>query len=119
LRTGDVSEKTGQGRHTTTRVDLHLTDFGALLADTPGVRAFSPWRLDPEELRDLFPEMRQRQEACRFARCTHDHEPGCAIKQSVQQGEIDLGRHQSYLAILTELREHATDRTARGQRRES
>jgi ribosome biogenesis GTPase len=118
LRTGDVSDKTGQGRHTTTRVDLHPTDFGALLADTPGVRDFSPWRLDPEELRDLFPEIRKRQEDCRFKSCTHDHEPGCAIKAGVQQGEIDLGRHQSYLAILAELREQAADRTARRHRRE-
>jgi len=107
LRMGIVSEKSGQGRHTTTRVDLHCTDFGALLADTPGVREFSLWGLQPEELGDLFPEFRGVQEECRFATCTHDHEPRCAVKEAVEAGRIDAGRYQSYLAILAELRQDA------------
>ncbi|HZM16889.1 MAG TPA: ribosome small subunit-dependent GTPase A [Candidatus Krumholzibacteria bacterium] len=107
LRTGMVSEKSGQGRHTTTRVDLHRTDFGALLADTPGVREFSLWGLQPEELGPLFPEIRELQEHCRFASCTHDHEPHCAVKEAVAAGRVDAGRHRSYLAILAELRQDA------------
>ncbi|MFQ5601376.1 MAG: ribosome small subunit-dependent GTPase A, partial [Candidatus Krumholzibacteriia bacterium] len=105
LRTAMVSPKTGQGRHTTTRVDLHRTDFGALLADTPGIREFGLWHLPPEELRDLFPEFREVQARCHFATCTHDHEPQCAVKAAVELGEIDAGRHGSYRAILEELRQ--------------
>lgn len=113
LQTGDVSAKSGLGRHTTTRVDLHATDFGALLADTPGVRDFSPWQLEALELRDLFPEFRTHQDACRFATCSHDHEPGCAVKRAVETGEVDAGRHNSYRAILSELR--GEDAKARGR----
>jgi len=109
LRTGTVGEKSGQGRHTTSRVDLHRTDFGALLADTPGVREFSFWDFDPEELRSLFPEFRDIQGSCHFATCSHDHEPRCAVKEAVQNGSVDAGRHQSYLSILAAVRqeEHA------------
>jgi ribosome biogenesis GTPase len=112
IRTGMVSEKTGQGRHTTTRVDLHPTEFGALLADTPGVREFSLWRLPLAQLRDLFPEFREIQPECHFAGCTHDHEPGCAVKAAVDSGKIDAGRHRSYRAILAELHAGHSESTA-------
>jgi ribosome biogenesis GTPase len=104
LQSGMVRERTGLGRHTTTRVDLHPTDFGALLADTPGIREFSLWRLVPEDLGALFREVRSVRETCHFARCTHDHEPRCAVKEAVATGGIDAGRYRSYLAILQELR---------------
>lgn len=109
LRTGMVSEKSGQGRHTTSRVDLHMTDFGALLADTPGVREFGLWELDPEELRGLFPELRDLGGGCHFATCSHDHEPRCAVKESVHTGRVDAGRYRSYLEILATLRQDDQD----------
>jgi ribosome biogenesis GTPase len=116
LRTGDVNEKTGQGRHTTTRVDLHPTDFGALLADTPGVRDFSLWNLPPEELRDLFPEFRELHGHCRFAGCTHVPEPDCAVREAVGSGRIDAGRYRSYTAIFDELRDAGSlDREGRNR----
>lgn len=118
LRMGSVSEKTGQGRHTTTRVDLHQTDFGALLADTPGVREFGLWGLQPEELRDLFPEFRGVPGECHFATCTHDHEPHCAVKEMVEAGRIDAGRYRSYLAILADLRQDARTGARSDARRE-
>jgi ribosome biogenesis GTPase len=116
LRTAMVSDKSGQGRHTTTRVDLHRTDFGALLADTPGVREFSLWRLAPDGLRDLFPEFQRFQENCHFATCTHDHEPRCAVKEAVETSEIDAGRHRSYLSILESLRDPFRGHHAHGSR---
>jgi len=117
LRFGPVSEKTGQGRHTTTRVDLHRTEFGALLADTPGVRDFALWRLAPEELRDLFPEFREAQQRCHFARCTHVPEPRCAVQEAVAAGSIEAGRYRSYRAILDEVRQVDTlDREGRSRR---
>jgi ribosome biogenesis GTPase len=118
LRTGLVSEKSGQGRHTTTRVDLHRTDFGALLADTPGVREFSLWDLEPEMLRDLFPEFRPVQGECHFATCSHDHEPHCAVKEAVEDDRVDSGRYRSYLAILADLRQEARRPRSGGRRRE-
>jgi len=118
LRTGLVSEKSGQGRHTTTRVDLHQTDFGALLADTPGVREFSLWHLEPETLRELFPEFRPVQPECHYTTCSHDHEPRCAVKGAVEEGRIDAGRYRSYLAILADLRQEARGGRSGGRRRE-
>jgi ribosome biogenesis GTPase len=117
LKTGEVSEKTGRGQHTTTRVELHPTAFGGLLADTPGVRGFSLWELPPKQLPGLFPEIRRVQEDCRFAGCLHDQEPDCAVKQQVESGEIDPGRYRSYLVILEELRQAAREAAARGPRR--
>jgi ribosome biogenesis GTPase len=108
LRTGSVS-KNGQGRHTTTRVDLHRTDFGALLADTPGLRDFGLWRLAPEDLRDLFPEFRALQEECHYATCTHRVEPRCAVMAAVESGTIDAGRHGSYRALFEELLDVASE----------
>lgn len=117
VRTADVSEKTGQGRHTTTRVDLHRTQFGALLADTPGVRDFSLWRLEPAELRELFPEFRAKQDGCRFGGCLHTQEPECAVKAAVEQGAIDGTRYRSYQAILEALGEEraGVDREGRSR----
>ena len=117
LKTGFVSEKTGQGRHTTTRVELHPTHFGALLADTPGVREFSLWDLAPEDLPGLFPEIRRYQEQCRFSSCSHTHEPDCAVKQHVESAEIDSGRYRSYRVILEELQLTQKENDARGKRR--
>jgi ribosome biogenesis GTPase / thiamine phosphate phosphatase len=109
LHTGAVSEKTGQGRHTTTRVDLHRTEFGALLADTPGVRDFGLWQVDPVALGALFPEIRALQDRCHYAGCTHIPEPQCGVKAAVEAGEIDRGRYRSYCAIFSELHAVATD----------
>jgi ribosome biogenesis GTPase / thiamine phosphate phosphatase len=119
LHTGLVSEKTGLGRHTTTRVDLHRTDFGALLADTPGVRDFGLWRLAPPALGELFREFRAAERDCHFAGCTHIAEPDCGVKRAVDTGDIDRGRYRSYCAIFDELRAVATeslDREGRGRK---
>ena len=121
VRTGEVSEKTGQGRHTTTRVDLHRTHFGALLADTPGVRDFSLWQLEPLELRELFPEFRAKHDGCRFGGCLHVVEPDCAVKAAVDQGTIDATRYRSYQAILEGLEQEraGVDREGRSRNERS
>jgi ribosome biogenesis GTPase len=119
LSIGPVSEKTGQGRHTTTRVDLHRTDFGALLADTPGVRDFGLWQLPPVALGALFPDFRAAEAGCHYAGCTHVPEPDCGVKRAVDACEVDRGRYRSYCAILGELRAVATaslDREGRGRK---
>jgi ribosome biogenesis GTPase len=117
LRTGDVSERSGQGRHTTTRVDLHRTGFGALLADTPGVRDFNLWRTAPEELSDLFPELRAEAGGCKFRGCIHVHEPDCAVKEAVSAGTLDASRYRSYAVLLEELSVQRGERDREGRSR--
>jgi len=117
LRTGEVSVKSGQGRHTTTRVDLHRTEFGALLADTPGVREFNLWQLEPAELGSLFREFGHVEGRCKFAPCTHTHEPECAVRQAVTSGTIDSGRYRSYVALFDEMQAEFSIEAARGPRR--
>ncbi len=102
LRFAEISLATGKGRHTTTVADLLPLDFGGYLADTPGLRELAPWDLDPEEVPLLFPEMRPYLDACRFARCTHLHEPGCAVRRALEEGLIDPGRYRSYTRIRAE-----------------
>lgn len=117
LRTGEVNSKSGQGRHTTTRVDLHRTEFGALLADTPGVREFSLWQMEPEALPALFREFNRDGIECKFTPCTHIHEPECGVRGAVEKGTIDPGRLRSYTVLFHELQQESSAATARGPRR--
>jgi ribosome biogenesis GTPase / thiamine phosphate phosphatase len=102
LKFAAVSAATGKGRHTTTTAELIRLDFGGYLADTPGLRELAPWDLSAEELPYLFPEMRPYLDACRFAHCTHLHEPGCAVRRALEEGLIDPNRYRSYVRIRTE-----------------
>jgi ribosome biogenesis GTPase len=101
IRTGDLSEATGLGRHTTTAATLyHLPDGGDLI-DSPGVRDFSLWTREPEEVARGFREFRPFLGGCRFHNCRHLSEPGCALADAARQGEIDSRRLESYRAILS------------------
>jgi ribosome biogenesis GTPase len=104
LVTGDVSEKTQKGRHTTTHVALHPIDEDTFIADTPGIREYGLVDIEPDELFHFFPEFIPLADACRFPNCSHDHEPDCAIKEAVERGEIHPMRYRSYLNILDSLR---------------
>ncbi len=107
LRTAAVSEKTSKGRHTTTAAALHPLAGGGFVADTPGIREFGLVDLHPDELSHFFVEFFRYLDDCRFPNCTHDHEPGCAVKAAVESGEITEERYASYLNILDALREGA------------
>lgn len=109
LRTGAVSEKTRKGRHTTTFAEL-VPVAGGYVADTPGIREYGIWDMEPAELSGYFVEMRAFLGECRFQPCTHDHEPGCAVKQAVEDDEIAPERYLSYLNILASLREEDVGR---------
>ena len=102
LRFGEVSAATGKGRHTTTAAELIPLDIGGYLADTPGMRELTLWDVAPDELPELFPEFRPYLGACRFNRCTHVHEPGCAVRRALEEGLIDPGRYRTYVKIRTE-----------------
>ncbi|MBR4714885.1 MAG: ribosome small subunit-dependent GTPase A, partial [Bacteroidales bacterium] len=130
LRTGEVSEWSLKGTHTTTFAEIfpirleaesgnlgtengewrtengdisqftiHNSPF-AYLIDTPGIKEFGMVDFSAGELSHFFPEMRSRLQDCRFATCTHRHEPGCAVKEAVENGEISSERYQNYLNII-------------------
>ena len=97
-----VSEATSKGRHTTQVRELFPLDVGGYVADTPGIRSLALWDTEPEELDAYFIEMRDRVSGCKFSDCTHTHEPGCAIRADVEEGEISLARYHSYLRLRFE-----------------
>ena len=100
LAVGALSESLHKGKHTTRVAQLHELEGGGLLADTPGIRELATFSLPREALARCFPEMRPYTERCRFAGCSHDHEPDCAVVAAVERGEISRHRHDSYLRIL-------------------
>ncbi|WP_099158046.1 ribosome small subunit-dependent GTPase A [Virgibacillus ndiopensis] len=102
LKTGDVSKSLGRGKHTTRHVELVEVN-GGLVADTPGFSSLEFGEIELEELADCFPEMRERKEGCKFRGCMHYKEPKCAIKQSVDHGEIPPFRYEHYVSFLEEI----------------
>ena len=103
LQTAEVSEKTRKGRHTTTFVSLFPLSGGGFIVDTPGIREFGLLDIEPWELSHYFVEFPLHIENCRFPTCTHDHEPGCGVKEAVENGDISEQRYRSYLNILDSL----------------
>lgn len=99
LRTQAVQENTRKGKHTTVVPELIPLEMGGYVADTPGLKALALWDIEPEELDAYFPEMRSRVADCMFSDCTHMHEPGCAIIEAVERGEIQYERYESYCRI--------------------
>jgi len=97
-----VSETTSKGRHTTQVRALFPLDVGGYVADTPGIRSLALWDTEPEELDAYFVEMRDLVPNCKFNDCTHTHEPGCAVRQAVEAGEISVERYHSYLRLRFE-----------------
>ena len=103
LKVGDVSEKTGRGRHTTRHVEIFTLADGTKVYDTPGFTSF-----EAEEAADftdvnidaLFPELTSLPDGCRFSDCRHDFEPGCAVLAAVESGAIKRSRYESYIKML-------------------
>jgi ribosome biogenesis GTPase len=100
IKTGDVSEATDKGQHTTTFAEMHTLPFGGYLIDTPGIRELGVFDIRPEELGHYFREMRALMNECRFNNCRHVNEPGCAVVKAVENGEIEISRYESYLSIF-------------------
>ena len=95
----EVSMTTSKGRHTTVYREMFPLTDGGYVVDTPGLKALALWDIEPEELDGYFPELRLRVEDCQFSDCTHVHEPGCAVIDAVQAGEIHPRRYESYLRM--------------------
>ncbi|MDO3381066.1 small ribosomal subunit biogenesis GTPase RsgA [Gilvimarinus algae] len=101
-RVGALSEKQ-TGTHTTTSAQLYHIDTGGDLIDSPGIREFGLWHIEPEDVLAGFKEFRPYIGACKFRDCSHSHEPGCAILQALDDGEISAGRLAGYRRILADL----------------
>ena len=102
LRTGSISVAHQQGKHTTTFAEMHKLNFGAYVIDTPGIRSFGLVDLEKEHLGHYFPEIRAVMEACRFNNCLHLNEPGCAVRNALQAGQIAQQRYRNYVAMVEE-----------------
>ncbi|SKA10852.1 ribosome biogenesis GTPase [Chitinophaga eiseniae] len=100
LRTTAVSGWSGKGLHTTTFAEMYDLPDGGCLIDTPGVREFGIVDIDKAELSHYFLEMQPYLSQCQFNNCLHINEPGCAVKEAVEAGEIDPDRYVSYATIL-------------------
>lgn len=102
VRVGDVSHTHHKGMHTTTFSELLDLPSGGAIIDTPGVKAFGTIDFERAEVAHYFPEIFKISADCRFNNCTHTHEPGCAVLQAVENGDIAHSRFMSYLSILDE-----------------
>jgi ribosome biogenesis GTPase len=106
LRTSEISDAHNTGQHTTTFSEMiplspitqHLTP--GFLIDTPGIKGFGTFDMEPEELTSYFKEIFHFSQDCRFSNCTHTHEPGCAVLKALEDHYIAESRYQSYLSML-------------------
>lgn len=106
LQVGDMSEKIARGRHTTRHVELFQLDNGGFVADTPGFSTFDAVRMEKltkENLQQYFPEIDRFFAQCRFTDCKHIKEPGCVVREAVEQGEIAKSRYESYCMLYEEV----------------
>lgn len=103
-RVGEVGRR-GRGRHTTTDAELVPVDGDGFVVDTPGVQVLEFVHLEPEAVREAFPEIAQTGRSCQFPDCSHRHEPGCAVQEAAARGELPASRLQSYRALLEEAEE--------------
>ena len=105
LKVGALSENTRKGRHTTTTARLYHFPAGGALIDSPGIREFGLWHMSPEEVLYGFRELRDVAGHCRFRDCAHEAEPGCALREALEEGKISQDRFNSYKRILSTLTE--------------
>ena len=113
LPVGDLSHLSGEGTHTTTKAKLFHLPGGGKLIDSPGIRDFSLWHINENQLEQGFAEISAVASECRFRDCRHQHEPGCAVLAAVQSGEISASRWDSFSRIKEAIRDqHARGLTA-------
>ena len=105
MAVGEIREEDSRGRHTTTHRQLLLLPGGAMVIDTPGMRELAMWEVS-EGLGDAFADVEKYIGRCRFSDCTHEREPGCAIRTAIEAGELDVQRWESY----RKLKEEAVDK---------
>lgn len=105
METGEISRKLKRGRHTTRHSQVIPVAENTYLMDTPGFTSLYLTDMEEQELKDYFPEFRQYEGKCRFLGCRHIHEPGCAVKEALEQNKISSLRYEDYLGLYQELKE--------------
>lgn len=102
METGSISEKIQRGKHTTRHSELITLDDTSYILDTPGFSSLSIFNLEKEEIKWYYPEFGKLQDQCRFMGCNHIHEPDCAVKQALEEGNISLIRYENYKLLFDE-----------------
>ena len=107
LRTAAISEAHLTGMHTTTFSEMYalpesVCPAGGAVIDTPGIKGFGTFDMEPEEVGHYFREIFETGRECRFGNCLHTHEPGCRVREAVEEGRIALSRYESYLSMLAD-----------------
>ena len=108
LRTAEISDAHNTGTHTTTfseMLRLESLSEGTYIIDTPGIKGFGTFDMEPEEITSYFKEIFHFSQHCRFNNCTHTHEPGCAVLEALENHYIAQSRYQSYLSMLNDKEE--------------
>ena len=105
METGEISKKIDRGKHTTRHSEILFVGEQTYICDTPGFTSLAVWDMEKEELKDYFREFAEYEGQCRFQRCTHTHEPGCRVKEALDEGKISRQRYDNYLEMYTELKE--------------
>jgi ribosome biogenesis GTPase len=100
LKTQDISDAHDKGMHTTTFSEMLELPEGGYVIDTPGIKGFGTFDMEPEEITSYFKEIFEFSKQCRFSNCTHTHEPGCAVRKAVEDHYIAQSRYVSYLSML-------------------
>ncbi|MDC7218504.1 MAG: ribosome small subunit-dependent GTPase A [Spirochaetales bacterium] len=103
LKTSEISDKYDRGRHTTNYSLMIDRASGGQIIDTPGIRQLFLWGVEKEELSHYFPEMEEFWRDCRFKGCSHRSEPGCRVRDAVEEGVIHHDRYESYLRLYEDL----------------
>lgn len=104
-RVGEISKTHDTGMHTTTYTEMFEFMPGSYIVDTPGVKGFGTYDMETEEISHYFVEFFELSKECRYGNCTHTHEPGCAVLEALERGEIAPSRYQSYLSMLEDKEE--------------
>jgi len=107
---GAVSENSGLGQHTTTAARLYHFSTGGDLIDSPGIREFGLWHLEQDEVTEAFVEFRNHLGGCKFRDCKHLDDPGCVLREAVENGEISATRFHSYHRIIESMNENKANR---------
>ena len=105
LKTTELSDYTGKGQHTTTFAEMFELEMGGFIIDMPGIKTLSFNNLEPMDVAHNFREFFDRSSACRFPNCLHRSEPGCAVLEAMEEGEISEFRYINYVKILDEIEE--------------
>lgn len=105
-RTAEISDAHNTGMHTTTFSEMLEIPGGGYVIDTPGIKGFGTFDIEPSELSSYFKEIFQFSQDCKFSNCTHTHEPGCAVRKAVEEHYIAESRYASYLSMLDDKEEN-------------